>query len=85
MKPERVRDELLGILAEQFGKEVDWKDDLSGRLDRRLDSLERMSLIVAIEDHFLICFEPEDEATIEDFDDLVHSIAAKSTQAELAS
>jgi acyl carrier protein len=80
-----VRDELLGILAEQFDKKVDWKDDLDGRLDRRLDSLERMSLIVAIEDHFLICFEPEDEATIEDFDDLVRSIAAKSAQTELAS
>ena len=32
-----------------------------GGLADQLDSVARLTLVVAIEDHFKICFEPEDE------------------------
>lgn len=32
-----------------------------GPLDAQLDSLQRLTLVVAVEDHFEICFEPEDD------------------------
>ena len=40
--------------------------------------------MVAIEDDFRICFEPEDEARIETLDDLLALIEAKSADASAA-
>jgi len=78
MKPEQVREAVLAILLD----EVKWDGPVpDGPLDRHLDSLQRMSLIVAIEDRFHICFEPEDEQTIVHFDDLVRIIAVKTAEA----
>ncbi len=78
MKPEQVREAVLAILLD----EVKWEGPVPrGPLDRHLDSLQRMSLIVAIEDRFHICFEPEDEETIVDFEDLVRTIASKTVEA----
>ena len=78
MKPEQVRDAVLVVLFE----ELQWEGPVpEGPLERHLDSLQRMSLIVAIEDRFHICFEPEDEETIASFDDLVRVIALKTTEA----
>jgi acyl carrier protein len=71
---EIVRDELTRILRD----EVKWEGPVpEGPLEQHLDSLQRISLVVAIEDHFHICFEPEDEAAIHDFDDMLHAIAVK--------
>ena len=78
MKPEHVREAVLRILAD----EVQWDGPApDGPIDGRLDSLQRMTLIVAIEDYFRICFEPEDEASIRDFDDLVRTIETKTAEA----
>ena len=46
-------------------------------LQESLDSVQRMSLMVAIEDHFLIMFEPEEESELNTVDDLVLKIAEK--------
>jgi len=48
-----------------------------GELAEQLDSVQRLTLVVAIEDHFEICFEPEDEERIRGLDDLVSTIEAK--------
>ncbi|HEY2774398.1 MAG TPA: acyl carrier protein [Candidatus Binatia bacterium] len=75
MNPERVREEVEKILRD----ELRWQGTVpDGGLDVHFDSLQRMSLVVAIEDHFHICFEPEDEESIRDFDDLLRSIVEKT-------
>jgi acyl carrier protein len=48
-----------------------------GELAEQLDSVQRLTLVVAIEDHFEICFDPEDEEKIRGFDDLVSTIETK--------
>jgi len=58
--------------------ELDWTDPLpSGSLAEALDSLQRMTLVVAVEDRFAICLEPPDEAAIDTIADLVAVIRAK--------
>ena len=41
------------------------------------DSMNRLSLMVAIEDHFLIAFEPEEEDAIDSLEDLIQCIQQK--------
>ena len=48
-----------------------------GSIREALDSMNRLALMVEIEDHFLIAFEPEEEDAIENFEDLVQCIALK--------
>ena len=48
-----------------------------GSIRETLDSMNRLALMVEIEDHFLIVFEPEEEDSIENFEDLVQCIALK--------
>jgi acyl carrier protein len=48
-----------------------------GNLSEHLDSVQRLTLVVAIEDSFKICFEPQDEAAIETLADVVQTIQAK--------
>jgi acyl carrier protein len=49
----------------------------AGELADQLDSVGRLTLVVAIEDHFEICFEPEDEEEIRTLDNLVQLIRRK--------
>ena len=49
----------------------------SGDLADQLDSVARLTLVVAIEDHFKICFDPEDEEDIHTVDQLVALIHRK--------
>ena len=46
-------------------------------LAEHLDSIQRLSLVVAIEDHFEVCFEPEDDEAAETLDDVVRIVAAR--------
>ena len=48
-----------------------------GDLADQLDSVARLTLVVAIEDHFKICFDPEDEEDIHTVDQLVVLIHRK--------
>ena len=77
MDSEQVRNAVATILRE----EVQWEGPFpEGGLDKHLDSLQRMSLVVAVEDHFRICFEPEDEAAIHDLGDFLRVILVKVGQ-----
>ena len=68
-------------------RELDLQDDvLQGDLSENLDSMQRLSLVVAIEDHYEICFEPEDEEGTLTFKDVVKLVQRKlKQQAEDAS
>ena len=52
-----------------------------GSIREALDSMNRLALMVEIEDHFLIVFEPEEEDAIENFEDLIQCIALKLQKA----
>jgi len=74
MEAREVRDVVEAIARD----EAKWKGPLpAGPLDRHLDSIQRLALVVAIEDRFQICFDPEDEQRIRSIDDLVAGIIAK--------
>lgn len=49
----------------------------TGDLAANLDSVQRLTLVVAIEDHFEICFDPEDEEQVETLNDVVRLIQRK--------
>lgn len=48
-----------------------------GELAASLDSVQRLTLVVAIEDEWEICFEPEDEAGVTTLDEVVGLLRAK--------
>jgi len=68
---EGVRNVLRSHLA--IAQPVDAETDLTGEL--QLDSLALLTLIVELENHFRICFEPDDEQGIQTVGDLVAVIA----------
>lgn len=59
--------------------ELDWDgaDLPDGPISDRFDSLQLMTLIVAVEDEYQIALEPKDEETIVTVDDLVAVIREK--------
>ena len=58
--------------------ELGWNASIpEGSLSDKLDSMQLLSLTVAIEDHYEICFEPEEEEQVDTFDDLIALIAKK--------
>ena len=73
MTKEQLHTELLRLAKE----ELSWESLPKGSLRQCLDSIQRMELIVAIEDHFLICFEPEDEEKIDTIPSLLQMISTK--------
>jgi hypothetical protein len=76
MTPASVRAQLAVIATEQLG----WHRALpEGRLADALDSMERLALVVAIEDAFGIAFTPEDDETVHTVDDLVSKILERAS------
>ena len=70
--------EIRGALAEIVRKEFRLDEPLpEGTLSEHLDSVQRLILVVAIEDRFKIDLQPEDESAILTLADVVHTIQAK--------
>ena len=68
------------ILKEIAKEELNWEQDLpTTSLSQSLDSMQKMSLVVAIEDRFEICFEPEEEEAIDSIEQLIQFIQEKTT------
>ncbi|MBM74225.1 MAG: hypothetical protein CMK59_02385 [Proteobacteria bacterium] len=62
-------------------EELSWEKDLPmEHFSEHLDSLQKLSLLVAIEDHFEIAFNEEDDAQINTLHELVGRIHHKETQ-----
>lgn len=71
----RSEDQIKQAVIELGREELQWEQDIpEGDLSEYLDSMKRLSLVVAIEDHWQICLEPEDEEEIRTLDDLVKVI-----------
>lgn len=69
-----IETELRAIARSQ----LDWNDALpTGPLAEHLDSLQLLTLLIAVEDRFEIILEPRDEEAIDTVDDLVQTIRSK--------
>jgi len=75
--PCSIREELNQIVTRELQLETQLRD---GDLAEQLDSMQRLTLVIAIEDHFLICFEPDDDEQIETLQDVVTLIKAKQEE-----
>jgi acyl carrier protein len=75
MTQTEIRQKLLEIAIHE--KVISDGELPTGELAAELDSIQRLTLMVAIEDHFQICFEPEEEEALTGVDDLVALIAQK--------
>ncbi len=69
-----LRDELEALARRELGLSSGLPD---GELAANLDSLQRLALVVAIEDHFRIQFDPDDEETVRTVDDVIRVIERK--------
>ena len=69
-----IMEELKGLAKSELAMDSDLTP---GDLADQLDSVARLTLVVAIEDHFKICFDPEDEEDIHTVDQLVALIHRK--------
>ena len=78
MNTQEIRAELARIVRTELRMDVALPE---GELADHLDSVQRLTLVVAIEDNFKICFEPEDEAAIHTLADVVQIIQKKLTAA----
>lgn len=73
MTSAEIRDVIAGVAARDLG----WKGPLpEGDLTERLDSLQRLSLVVGLEDHFRVKLDFED-GELRSVDDLVAALEQK--------
>ncbi len=54
----------------------------TGSIQESLDSVDRLALMVAVEDHFEIMFDPEEEEQIKTVEDFVSLIKTKVEEVE---
>jgi len=78
MSPEEIQEELVQLVKTKLRYEGPLDQ---GELADTLDSVQRLTLVVAIEDHFRICFDPDDEQQIRDLNDLLRMIGKKLEEA----
>ncbi len=69
-----LRATLRALAIEQVGELTFGPDD---DLAEHLDSMQRLALVVAVEDHFAIAFEPEDEEAAQTLADVERLVAAR--------
>tara|TARA_B110000037_G_C16923444_1_gene425420 strand:- start:256 stop:495 length:240 start_codon:yes stop_codon:yes gene_type:complete len=74
-----MNQDIRNILTKMVHTELDWEEELpTGSLAEQLDSIQRLSLMVAIEDHFEVIFSPEDDEKVDTIDDLIQLIKEKT-------
>ena len=70
MTEAQIREALAALAKDN----LDGAELPDGPLDAHLDSVQRLTLVVSVEDHFEICFEPEDVEQVSTADDVVRII-----------
>ena len=73
---QKIIDTIQEILLQQMQYQETLPSD-NFVLSEQFNSMQRMELAVAIEDHFEIIFEMEEEAAMNSFEDLILCIASK--------
>lgn len=62
----------LGLAPDDLARLTDDTD-----LSEHLDSVQRLTLVVGIEDHFEICFEPEDDEQVVTLADVARIVRSR--------
>ena len=66
------------VIRQIVAQELSWEQELPlEHFSEHLDSMQKLSLLVAIEDHFEISFDEEDDAEINTLQELVSRIHHK--------
>ena len=66
------------IIRQIVAEELSWEQELPvDHFSEHLDSMQKLSLLVAIEDHFEISFDEDDDAEINTLQDLISRIHHK--------
>jgi len=79
---QHTHDEILAAIAEIARSELRLEGPLpEGDLSEHLDSVQRLTLVVALEDRFEVSFLEEDDAAVRTVDDVVRVILARLEQA----
>ena len=68
--------EQLALSPEELASITDTTD-----LSEHLDSVQRLTLVVGIEDHFKICFEPEDDEQATTLRDVARIVRRRMAEA----
>ena len=74
MTRNEIIDGIRTVIADRLGLDAPVEPHTDLLRDLRLDSIQQFSLVVELENHFEVCFEPGDEAgltTIDQVADLV--------------
>lgn len=80
MNAEQIRAEIEALARKELRTDATLPGD--ALLAEHLDSIRRLSLVVAIEDHFEICFEPEDDEAAQTLDDVVRIVTERMKAAD---
>lgn len=74
LSPDAIRATLHKLAIEHLRRDAPLPE---GDLSAHLDSMQRLSLVVAIEDHYRICFDPEDDEAVHTLDDVIAIVHRK--------
>ena len=76
---DRILADVRRILRERLRVSAPVELDTDVQRDLQLDSVRLLALVVELENHFEVCFEPGDEQGVSTVGDLVDRIAAISS------
>ncbi len=74
MTPDAVLDEVRRVLREKLKRTGSIERNTYIATDLGIDSLDQLSLVVEIENHFEICFEPDGTQPVETIGNVVDEI-----------
>lgn len=79
LAPEQIQRQVLEIARTQLSLGPSELQQLtaSTELAAHLDSMQRLTLVVGIEDHFEICFEPEDDEQAHTLGDVTRIVSQR--------
>jgi hypothetical protein len=76
------RDAVRAAVLEVARAALRWDGPLpEGDLSEHLDSVQRLTLVVALEDHFDLAFTPADDAEVRTLEQVVDAILARTAEA----
>lgn len=82
-------DTILRTLGDLARQSLDWRGELHAEMrlveDLELDSLRLLTLAMAVEDHYQVCLDEDDEASIVTVGDLIELVQRKVAERRLAS
>ena len=78
MRRQQILEGVALVAQRHLGWKAELRPDMHLVEDLELDSLRLLTLAVEVENHFRICLDEADEATIETVEDLVRIIEEKT-------